>query len=381
MSVSAGSFDVAIVGAGVLGLAHAYVAASRGKRVAVIERDTRANGASIRNFGFVTVTGQQRGESWTLARRTRDVWAKIAPRAGIAVHHAGLLLTVRRPEAVAVAEAFLKSEMGEGCGFLDAKALRDRHPQVAAPDALGALTSPHELRVESRDAIPQLTAWLAEAHGVDFIQGAAALKMTDAGVETSRGFIGAEMVVVCPGDDFASLYPERIEAYRPTRCRLSMLKLASPGFQWPAAIMSDLSLARYAGYADLPEAAPLKARLAAEQAEHLAHGVHLIVVQSGDGGLVVGDSHHYEATPQPFAEAATERLILDEFAAAIGSPPPPVVERWTGSYAVASDRTYFIDAPEPHVRLVMVTSGTGASTCFGIAERTFDSLLGAQIAA
>ena len=379
--MTANSFDVAVVGAGVLGLAHAYVAASRGQRVAVIERDTRANGASIRNFGFVTVTGQQRGESWALARRTRDVWAEVAPKAGIVVHHAGLLLTVRRPEAVAVIEAFLKTEMGEGCGFLDAAALRARHPQVAAPDALGALTSPHELRVESRDAIPQLSAWLAEALGVVFLHGAAALRVTDAGVDTSRGFVGAQTVVVCPGDDFASLYPERIEAYGPTRCRLSMLRLASPGFPWPAAIMSDLSLARYAGYAELPEAAALKTRLAAEQAELLAHGVHLIAVQGGDGTLVVGDSHHYEATPQPFAAARTERLMLDEFEAALGAPAPAVLERWTGSYAVAADRTYFIDAPEPHVRLVMVTSGTGASTCFGIAERTFDSLLGAQIAA
>ena len=43
------------------------------------------------------------------------------------------------------------------------------------------------------------------------------------------------------------------------------------------------------------------ARLQAEQPEHLAHGVHLIAVQSEDGSLVVGDSHHYGATPDPFA--------------------------------------------------------------------------------
>ncbi len=59
--------------------------------------------------------------------------------------------------------------------------------------------------------------------------------------------------------------------------------------------------ARYAGFADLPEAAPLKARVAAEQPDMLANGVHLIVVQSADGSLVVGDSHHYARTPDPFA--------------------------------------------------------------------------------
>jgi glycine/D-amino acid oxidase-like deaminating enzyme len=47
-------FDLAVVGGGVIGLAHAFTAAKAGKRVAVIERDARANGASLRNFGFIS---------------------------------------------------------------------------------------------------------------------------------------------------------------------------------------------------------------------------------------------------------------------------------------------------------------------------------------
>ena len=37
----------------------------------VVDRDTRANGASIRNFGFITITGQQAGECWQRAMRCR----------------------------------------------------------------------------------------------------------------------------------------------------------------------------------------------------------------------------------------------------------------------------------------------------------------------
>ncbi|MGL1549010.1 FAD-dependent oxidoreductase, partial [Vibrio parahaemolyticus] len=47
------SFDIAIVGAGIVGLAHALAATRLGLRTVVIDRDAQANGASIRNFGFI----------------------------------------------------------------------------------------------------------------------------------------------------------------------------------------------------------------------------------------------------------------------------------------------------------------------------------------
>jgi FAD dependent oxidoreductase TIGR03364 len=372
-------FDLAVVGAGIVGLAHALAAAKLGKRVIVIDRDTRANGASIRNFGFITVTGQKRGDTWRRARRSRDIWAEIAPAAGIAIEQHGLLLALRYPESLAVAEAFLKTEMGEGCALRTAAEFTRCFPQAAG--TLGALWSPHDLRVESRDAIPRLAAWLKERWNVTFLVATAALAIEPPLVETSRGAIEAEAAVVCPGDDLVSLFPERIAAYGVTRCRLSMLRLADPGFRLPAALMSDLGLVRYAGYGDLPEAAALRTRLEAAQPEHLHHGVHLIAVQSADGSLVVGDSHDYGHTPAPFAPAALDTLILDEFRAATGIAPPAVLERWTGTYASCADRAMFADAPSPAVRLVMVTAGNGASTAFAIAEEVIGALYGCPVPA
>src|SRR3569832_1646583 len=89
-------FDLAIVGAGILGLAHALAASRLGLRVVVIERDTRANGASIRNFGFVTVSGQERGTIWRRTLRSRDVWLEVANAAGIGVLQRGVTLAARR---------------------------------------------------------------------------------------------------------------------------------------------------------------------------------------------------------------------------------------------------------------------------------------------
>jgi D-hydroxyproline dehydrogenase subunit beta len=243
------------------------------------------------------------------------------------------------------------------------------------------LESTLELRVESRQAIPLLAAWLSSAHGVVFLRNATVHAIDAPNVDTSSGRVKAERVAVCPGDDFSGLYAQRLERYALTRCKLQMLRLAAPGFRLPGALMSDLGLARYRGYAELEAAAPLKARLTIEQAEHLKHGVHLLVVQCADGSLIVGDSHHYAATPDPFSQESIDALILDEFRSALGIEPPPAIERWIGTYASAADRPLLIDAPEPSVRVVIVTCGAGVSTGFAIGEEVITSFLDVGAAA
>lgn len=371
------AYDLAVVGAGIVGLAHALAGARRGLRVVVVDREPRANGASIRNFGFVTVTGQQRGACWRRALRSRDLWAEIAGPAGIAIEQEGLVVVARRPEAMAVLAAFAATEMGEGCVLLPAREVRARLPVPAATPLAGGLLSPHERRVESRTAIPRLAAWLAEAHGVTFLRPVAVHGVEPGRVATSVGSLAARRTVVCPGDDLVTLFAERIASYALTRCKLHMLRLAAPGRRLGTAVMSDLSLVRYLGYAELPEAELLRQRLAAEQPEALRHGVHLIVVQSADGSLVIGDSHHYGDPPDPFDEVAVDGVILAELRHVLDLGPAAVIERWTGTYASAADRLMLVDRPDPAIRVVIVTSGTGASTAFAIAEEVLDELLGA----
>ena len=368
-------FDLAVIGAGIVGLATALAAARRGLRVIVIDRDAQANGASVRNFGFITVTGQERRTMWARARRTREVWSEVAVAARIPVVHTGMWMLARRPESVAVLHAFLETEMSEGCRLLTPAEARRRCPELVAPGLAAVLESTVELRVESREAIPRLAAWLANAHDVSFMRNTSVLDVDVPALRTSRGAVRADRVAVCPGDDFNGLYAERLGAYGLTRCKLQMLRLAAPGFRLPGALMSDLGLGRYSGYAELPVAAPLKARLAREQPEHLRHGIHLIVVQSADGSLIVGDSHHYAATPDPFALEEVDALILEELRAALGIEPPPIVERWIGTYASASDRPVLLDAPHPSVRIAIVTCGAGASTGFALGEEVVASLL------
>src|SRR6266849_4653006 len=85
------SFDDAIVGAGILGLAHAYHLAKRGRRVVVFERSPRAIGASVRNFGMLWPIGQPAGSMHRLALRSREIWLKVLQASGLWHGRAGSL--------------------------------------------------------------------------------------------------------------------------------------------------------------------------------------------------------------------------------------------------------------------------------------------------
>ncbi|MFM1849848.1 MAG: hypothetical protein RL446_687 [Pseudomonadota bacterium] len=370
-------YDVVVVGAGIVGLACAWMATRRGLSVAVVEKDHRCIGASIRNFGFVTVTGQRAGKTWRRAMRSRDLWAELAPQANIAVLHQGLWVLAQRPAAWTVLEAFAKTDMGEQCQLCDAQQTANRAPFLRTQGAQGALYSPHELRVESREAIGQLAQWLAEEHQVDFFFGHEAVGLLPNGLEMSsaRGQIrlAAERVVLAPGTRLTGLAKPYLADLSLGLTQLQMLRVRplSP-YQQSSAVMSDLSLVRYAGYTGLAEHRGLLAQLQVECPDSLADGIHLIVVQSADGSLVVGDSHHPEESVDPFGREVVDRRILRHMLEAIALDGYEVVDRWLGWYPVGGPEDALVLSPEPGLRVVSVTSGTGASTAFGLAEEVFD---------
>ena len=368
------TYDLAVVGAGIVGLAHALAARRRGLRVVVVERDARASQASIRNFGFVTVSGQAAGVGHERALRSRDAWLEAARAAQIPILQRGAMLLARRDEALAVLREFAAAPMGQGCELWDAaRTLRDL-PMLAG-EVRGALWSPHELRVEAREALPRLAAWLA-SQGVDFHWGCAAFAAEEEGLRHAGGLIRTQWTVFAPGAEAASLFPEVARRTGMKRCKLQMMRMAPQRWRLPGVAMSDLSLVRYAGFAQQPSASHLRARLERESAEALAHGVHVIVAQSADGSLVVGDSHHYDETDDPFGAAPVEKLVLDELRTLFRLDTDEVLERWIGYYPYCESTPLINEAIGPHARVVVVTSGTGMSTAFAIGEETVGAMFG-----
>lgn len=378
-------YDLIVVGAGIVGLAHAFEASKRGLKVAVIEKNNKCIGASIRNFGFITVSGQSAKDTWRRAQYSRDVWAEIAQKAAIPVVHNGSWVVCQRLEAVDVVNAFLETEMGEECQVISKEDF-SLLPKMGFPgieslrldNAEALFYSPHEFRVESREAIPILTSWLESVMRVDFYWGLEVLGCDVPEVRTSMGSFQASKVVICPGSELNGLTKPYLGHHDIELCTLQMLRVKlDANFKLPGSVMTDNSLARYLGWSELAEAKALKERISKEMPDYLKEGIHLIAVQSADGSLVVGDSHRYGQSDDVFSDEKIDSMILKLLKDVLNFNHLEVVERWMGVYPSSSKSDALIEKVSQNLRIAVVTSGTGASTAFGLAKDNLDDWVGA----
>src|SRR5450755_3112407 len=103
--------DLAVVGAGIVGLAHAVDAVRRGLSVVVVERDDRAVGASVRNFWHIGITAQE-GEGLRYALAAREVWTDLATSAGFWLGETGTVVVARADDEFAVLEELAAARDG-----------------------------------------------------------------------------------------------------------------------------------------------------------------------------------------------------------------------------------------------------------------------------
>ena len=365
--------DLVVVGAGIVGLAHAVEAQRRGLSVTVVERDARAVGASVRNFGHACITAQV-GRNLDLARASRDRWIDAGKRAGFGVAESGAVVVARSPEELDVLEEFAVARPGEA-ELLDVAALR-QHVPLAGGDVVGGAHLPQDLRVDQRRAVGALAGWLADQPGVRFLWETSLTGLEEGTVRTSRGTIDAGRAVVCVGHDVDRLFPDIARQAQVERCVLHMLRVAAPSSHWyrvDPAVLSGTSLLRYGGFAACPSVPALRARIAADRPELLAADVNLMFTQLPGGDLTIGDTHHTTRTVDPFSEESVDDLLLTEAARLLGADRLVVRQRWRGTYATAPD-DLLIAAPTPTTRVVSVTSGIGMTLAFGLAVEVLDDL-------
>jgi FAD dependent oxidoreductase TIGR03364 len=363
--------DVAVVGAGIVGLAHAWAAARRGLSVAVFERSPRASGASVRNFGMVWPIGQPPGPAYDRALRSRADWLDLARRAGVWVSPCGSLHLARQADELAVLEEFAAGAHGVACRMLTPAEALALSPGVVAGGLLGALHSPAECCVDPRQALAVLPAWLAETFGVRFHWNALVTQVRPGRLTTSDGRAAeAGRIVVCAGADFQTLFPKVLAAAGLRRCKLQMMRTAAQPGGWRLGphLAGGLTLCHYAAFAGCPSLPRLRQRFADEMPACVRFGIHVMASQNHLGEVVIGDSHEYDADISPFDKAEIDDLILAYLRQMVRLPDEVVAARWHGVYAKHPTLPLFAASPEPGVEVRVAPGGAGMTLAFGLAQ-------------
>ncbi|SEQ73756.1 TIGR03364 family FAD-dependent oxidoreductase [Pseudomonas sp. NFPP19] len=369
--------DLLIVGAGILGLSHAYAAAKRGLRVHVFERSATPLGASVRNFGQALVTGQPPGTMLELARASREIWADWQQLAGLQLKRNGSFLFARSEAEEQLLEAFCAGralEHGYRVELLQGAALNDlyggqfRHHRAA-------LHGLDDQQLYSREAIPQLIDYLRRDLGVQFHFSTLVRDIQPGQLRSTAGNFHAPRIVLCSGHDYQTLLADQIAALQPQICRLQMLR-ARPeaNLNLQHALLTGLSCVHYGAFADLPEAAAVQAQILREAPHLHEHGIHLLISPTPYGELIIGDSHDYGSDPSPFNAEQVDNWLLELAEQTLGCRVR-VVERWQGVYGARGPAPFSFLEAAPGVHVALMHTGGGMSVGPAMAEGNIARLL------
>ena len=201
------SFDVAIVGAGIVGAACAAALSREGLSVVVIDKDGIACGTTAAGMGHIVVMDDSEAQ-FALTQYSQMLWNKLADELPkkCEYEHCGTIWVAADDEEMG--EVRRKKEFcgsrGIDTEILDAKTLREAEPNLAEGLAGGLL-------VESDAVVYQLTATrhLIERSEAELRFGDRMTEISDTGVRLESGeVVAAGIVINAAGAGAGELTPQ-----------------------------------------------------------------------------------------------------------------------------------------------------------------------------
>jgi FAD dependent oxidoreductase TIGR03364 len=368
-----------VVGAGILGMATARALAINGYKVQVIERSQFSIGASIRNFGMLWPIGQPDGQLYDRAIRSREIWKEYLNSSSISFNSCGSLHLAYSNEELDVVEElstiFLDS--GRPVSLITPEQISNRFDGINQTNLKGGLFSNDEIIIDPREGIRNLPPYLNQKFGIEFIWGTAISRVKPGSVFSGITRFDADLIFICSGSDFETLYPEVFNQQKITKCKLQMMRFVSdkPNYNLGTSICGGLSLLHYKSFTVSKALETLKAKLQNELPEHLKWGIHVMVSQNMNGELTVGDSHEYGLDFDPFDKHFINQLILDYLKKMVHIDQWRLIESWNGIYPkMTNGKTDFHIEVENGVHIVNGIGGNGMTLSFGFAEEIINKI-------
>lgn len=361
--------DLIVVGGGILGLATAWRANARGLSVTVLDAAARPVGSSVQNFGHAAFTVQDDAVQ-AVAERAQQGWAEAAQQAGLWASQPGTWVVARTETEMQVLEEFAAHRGKDRVRITTANETATGVGN-AGLRCVGGAHLPFDMRVNPRQAPDKIAAHLA-SQGVDFQWNTAALHIADGRVDTNRGTFSAEHVIACPGLGLRHLFPELADEWKVTTCTLAMALIDRPeAIPGDLGMLTGTGIGRYGGFTAMPSAGLLRKELSDTVPELVGIEANVMVTAIPEG-LIVGDSHANHEAPYPFIAEAEATALLSTATDYLGIAHPTVRQRWLGAYPTSPTTNLVLATPDEHTTVGVMTTGSGMTLSFGLAERFLD---------
>ncbi len=362
-----------IIGAGIVGLATARALAIRGYRVTVFERNERAVGASVRNFGMIWPIGQATGPMYERAMLSRSIWKTICTEANIWHDEVGSMHLAYHDDELQVMQEYVEvNRQYRNCSWFSPAEALEKSPAVNFNGLKGALWSGEEMILESRVAVAQIARYLADKFGVEFYWNTAISQIAHPTVNAGKLSWAADEIFVCSGADFETLYPDLFKETQITKCKLQMMRLAAQPDAWHIgpSLCGGLSMIHYPGFQSAASLPALRKRYEGQYADYLKWGIHVMVSQNGSGELTIGDSHEYGLAHDPFDKAFINHLIIEYLHTFANFKDWKLLQSWHGIYPkMTNGPTELVVDVEPGITLINGLGGNGMTLSFGLCEQ------------
>jgi len=349
------TYDVAIVGAGIVGAACADELAQRGMQVAIVDRDVVGGGATAAGMGHVVVMDDSEAQ-FALTRYSQKLWQKLRPELpeDVEYEQCGTIWVASDEEEMAEVHrkhAFY-GERDVPTEVLDARALRHHEPNLRDGMAGGLLVA--EDVVVYPPCAARFLVDRAQKHRAEFI-GKSVTRLGDGCVACDDGSeIRAERIVNAAGARAAQL-TSGVEI-KPRKGHL---------------VITD----RYPGFLrhQLVELGYLKSAHSVA-----SDSVAFNVQPRRTGQILIGSSRQYGAEHKEVDQGMLAHMIrrAQEYMPGLGEMS--AVRTWTGFRAATPDRLPLIGPWPGDKTLYLATGheGLGITTSLATARILADQITG-----
>ena len=380
-------YDLIVIGAGILGTFHAYHAAERGLKVALVEKNSSPRDATVRNFGQAVPSGFD--QDWQrIGRRSLEIYQSIQSRFDITARNNGSLYVASNDEEQTLLDelAVINKSNGYSSERWSVEQCRARYPRLCADYCRGGLFFPEEFSINPLRMIHRLHQFMAERGKVDLYYRTLVQEL-DANADgtvtariSGKRTLSADKVIVCCGHEFQSLFPEIFAQSAMEIVKLQMLRLKP---QLPGEILGNLltglTIRRYESFKECPSYEQI---IAAQPADSFSQkwGVHILFKQEADGGIILGDSHEY----MPAARADeigydlredVNRYFIDEGRKIMDLPSWEIESSWNGFYCQTKESGgVFRHKPGKNIHVITGIGGKGVTGSPGFAEKNINAI-------